>query len=407
MWPVNRAFFAWFAVSLLYALQYIFRVIPNTLATEIMGRFGVGAFSLGQFSGLYYAGYTLAHIPLGVLMDRYGPKRVVSICAAMTFLGAVPMLFDSWILVQIGRVVTGIGSAAIALATFKVPAMYFGKKFARMTAIATIIGFLGAVYGGMPMLTLVKEFGWSSVFTVFIAVGCILALFSFWVLFDVKEETRGGSVSEQIKSVLCNKQLIIVSLFGGFMIGPLEGFADGWATIFLTEVCRIGQQSAAILPSTIFIGSCLGSFVLGYMFEKSYNAFSIIIYCGIFSIIAFAALLTGRCGTEVSTFALLFVVGFCSAYQLVTLCKAIGYVGKESVALATATSNMVIMIFGYFFHTVIAFSIDSHCGGGGVPVEYGSDLLVKSMLVVPLGTLVGTLGFMLLKYREARNARRS
>ncbi|MGN7661709.1 MAG: MFS transporter [Anaplasma sp.] len=398
MWPVNRGFFAWFSVAMFYALQYIFRVMPNTLASEIVERFGVGVFSLGQFSGLYYAGYTLAHIPLGVLIDRYGPKKVVPVCMIMTLLGAVPMLFNSWTLVQIGRVMTGVGSAAAALSIFKVSTMYFGEKFARMTSVALIIGLLGAMYGGMPLLTLVERFGWSNVFTVFIAVGCISAMFAAWVLFDVEGATRRGSIPEQIKGVLCNKQLIVISLFGGFMIGPLEGFADGWATTFLSEVCRIDQKSAAILPSTIFVGSCLGSFILCYIFEKSRDAWNIIIYCGIFSILAFAALLTGRCGTGVSTFALLLVVGFCSAYQCVTVLKAIGYVGKESAALATATSNMMIMIFGYFFHTAITFSIDSHWKGE-VPVEYGSDLLVKSMLVIPLGTLVGTIGFMLLKYR--------
>ncbi|MDD9361647.1 MAG: MFS transporter, partial [Anaplasma sp.] len=61
----SRGFFAWFLIAMFYALQYVFRVMPNTFSGIIMEKYGVGAFSLGQFSAFYYLGYTAAHIPLG------------------------------------------------------------------------------------------------------------------------------------------------------------------------------------------------------------------------------------------------------------------------------------------------------------------------------------------------------
>ena len=403
----SRGFFAWFLIAVFYALQYIFRVIPNTFSSIIMEKFNVGALALGQFSAFYYVGYTAAHIPLGMLIDRYGPKRVVPLCMAMTVLGVVPMMFESWYLVQIGRIITGLGSAAAALSIFKVSNMYFGKRFAVMTSIAMVIGFMGAMYGGVPVLSLMDTYGWNTVMLSIVGIGLSLAVLTAFVLFDTKEDDSEGSFCEQIKPVFCNKKLLLISVLGGLMIGPLEGFADGWATAFLSEVCGIEGQYAAILPSTIFVGSCVGSLTLSYMMNKSADGLSIIIYCGAFTVLSFILMLMGHCDTGISAFVLLMVIGFCSAYQLVTVCKAIEYAGNESVALATAVSNMIIMVFGYFFHTGISTVVNMYWDGTiqGGQATYGSAVLVKSVLVVPLGALIGTLGFWVIKATE--NARKA
>ncbi|WP_226988823.1 MFS transporter [Anaplasma phagocytophilum] len=398
----SRGFFAWFLIAMFYALQYVFRVMPNTFSGIIMEKYGVGAFSLGQFSAFYYLGYTAAHIPLGILIDRYGPKRIVPVCMFLTVLGVLPLMFNSWELVQCGRIVTGLGSAAAALSVFKVSNMYFGKRFAIMTSIAMVIGFLGAMYGGMPVLSLTEEHGWKTVLLFLIGSGCALAMLSAFVFYDTQSSQEKSGFIKQIKQVLCNKKLLVISLLGGFMIGSLEGFADGWATAFLTEVCGISYQYASILPSTVFVGSCLGSLAFSFMLNRSVDGFKIIIYCGGFTVLAFGLMLMGHCGTGISAFVLLLIIGISSAYQLVTVCQAISYVGPESVALATAVSNMIIMVFGYFFHTAIAAIVNAYWDGAmsdGHAI-YGSDVLVKSMAVVPLGALIGMLGVWIFKLRE-------
>ncbi|AAV86259.1 hypothetical protein AM112 [Anaplasma marginale str. St. Maries] len=400
VWSVDRGFFAWFSVAVFYALQYILRVIPNTLSGEIMERFGVGALAFGQFSALYYAGYTVAHIPLGILIDKYGPKKVIPVCMVLTFLGAAPMLFDSWEFVQIGRVFTGMGSVAAAISVFKVSKMYFtSTRFARMTSIAIMIGFFGAMYGGKPMLSLIESFGWNKVLLVFVVGGCILAMLAAYFLFDAPDATESRSVSEQVRSVICNKRLMIISLLGGCMIGPIEGFADGWATAFLSEVCGVSHVAATTLPAAVFVGCCVGLLVVSSLLEKSYDGWNIIICCGLFTMVAFAAMLTGNCSTGISAFILLLTVGICSTYQIVVVFKAIEYAGNGSVALATAVSNMTIMFFGYFFHTVISLVINSYWDGKVISGQsvYGSGPLVKAMLVVPIGVLIGTVGTAIMK----------
>ncbi len=115
--------------SLFYACQYILRVIPNVVVPELMVRFNIGTAEIGQFCGLYYIGYVLAHIPMGILLDRFGSKVVIPICIALTSLGALPLVsFDNWSYSIIGRVITVIGFSASVLGLFKIISIYYRRK---------------------------------------------------------------------------------------------------------------------------------------------------------------------------------------------------------------------------------------------------------------------------------------
>ncbi|MGL9760888.1 MAG: MFS transporter [Wolbachia sp.] len=113
---LQRNFLIWLLASLFYAYQYILRVIPNVIAPELITSFSIGAVEIGQFEGLYYVGYVLAHIPVGILLDRFGAKCIMPLCIMLTSLGAVPLVSSNNCNYSIaGRIITGIGSSASVL----------------------------------------------------------------------------------------------------------------------------------------------------------------------------------------------------------------------------------------------------------------------------------------------------
>jgi MFS family permease len=63
--------------SIFYAYQFILRVMPNIMLDDIMQQFHIDAAVFGQYSGVYYIGYCLMHLPIGIMMDRYGTKNVM------------------------------------------------------------------------------------------------------------------------------------------------------------------------------------------------------------------------------------------------------------------------------------------------------------------------------------------
>ncbi|MGL9717165.1 MAG: MFS transporter [Wolbachia sp.] len=399
---LQRNFLVWLLASLFYAYQYILRVIPNIIAPELITKFNISIADVGQFSGLYYVGYTLAHIPIGLFLDRSGPKLVLPICTVLTFAGTLPLIcLDEWYFSVLGRMIVGVGSSASAIGIFKVANMYFSQeKSARMASLSIIIGLLGAIYGGLPLDFLLDKFGWDYVIYTFSAFGCLLALLLFFITpSNGAQENVNDNIFQDLRTVLFNKHIILISFFGGLMVGPLEGFADGWARTFLCEVYQMTEDLASSFSSLVFIGFGVGSFFLAYLLEKYPNRhYEVMIACSFAMITSFLLLFTQVGGLYVVLPALL-VIGFASGYQVITIYKAISYVNNSLVGLATAVSNMIVMVFGYFFHVGIAKIVDLYWDRTliqGSPI-YGAKLLIEATSVIPVCLLLAVFGFMWLR----------
>jgi MFS family permease len=167
----------WLTVSFFYAFQYILRVLPGILMDDTMARFSMDVLLFGQFSGIYYIGYALAHLPIGVMLDRYGPKRIVPACVLLSVAGVLPFVFAThWAWPILGRALTGIGSSAAILGVFKVIRLAFKEqRFARMLSISVSIGLVGAIYGGAPVRQLHIAFGYRPIVIGLAVVGVALA----------------------------------------------------------------------------------------------------------------------------------------------------------------------------------------------------------------------------------------
>ncbi|WP_374698621.1 MFS transporter [Wolbachia endosymbiont (group B) of Limnophora tigrina] len=396
---VQRNFLIWLLASLFYAYQYILRVIPNIVVPELVVRFNIGTTEIGQFCGLYYVGYVLAHIPIGILLDRFGSKVVVPICIALTSLGALPLVSSNdWSYSIIGRIITGIGSSASVLGLFKIIRIYYHReKFAMMFSLSAIIGISGGVFATKPLHILFDKFGWEYVFTAFIILGLLLALTTFVSM--PKVDTSDKINIENLSKAIFNKDILLISLFGGFMIGPLEGFADAWSATFLHEMYAIDRHIAYSISKWILIGFGLGVLLFPYVLAKyPTKHYEIMIFCAIAMIIVFLLLFICNISALLACI-LLFIIGFASAYQVALTAKIISCVKNDAVASAGSVSNSIVMSFGYFFHIIIANVMNFYWNGeiiDGKPF-YGTDVMVKSMLIIPIFLLIGMIGFWLLK----------
>ena len=88
----------WALASFFYAYQYVLRVLPNIMMNDILQKFHIDAALFGQYSGLYYIGYAGMHIQVGILLDRYGPRWILTGCILLTVIGLLPLLYaEHWI----------------------------------------------------------------------------------------------------------------------------------------------------------------------------------------------------------------------------------------------------------------------------------------------------------------------
>ncbi|MBM3184273.1 MAG: MFS transporter [Chlamydiae bacterium] len=390
------AWMTWAAASIFYAYQYILRVMPNIMMGDIMQKFQIDAAMFGQFSGIYYIGYSLMHLPIGIWLDRFGPKKVMSGCILLSVLGLMPLIFaDHWIYPIIGRLFIGIGSSAAILGVFKIVRMTFQERlFPRMLSFSVTIGLIGAIYGGGPVNYLCSHVGSSFVVTLFAFVGVALAGITYWIIPNLSTPTQTAVFSD-VKEVLRNPRVLLTCLFAGLMVGPLEGFADVWASAFLRQVYSFEGTLAASISSMIFIGMCFGSPVLNWIAEKTKNYLLTIIGAGVLMAIAFILLLSSRLSPTILSVNFV-LVGVACSYQILAIYKASTYVREAVVGLTTALANMIIMLFGYAFHTTIGLIVNA-LGG-----PTSSKALFFGVLIIPTLLIAGSMGFIALFVRERK-----
>lgn len=394
---------AWLLGALFYGYQYILRNLPNVIMTDMISKFdSIDASSFGQFAGIYYITYAGLHIPVGMWLDKKGPKIVIPFCILFTVLGTMPILLsDSWLLACFGRALVGFGSAAAILGFFKIIHLGFPEnRFSMMLGIGATMALLIPV----PLSYVFEALGYQDLITYILYIGVILAAVSFVVMPKVEASTKSTlNITKDLRSIWERKMILIIGIFGGLMIGPLEGFVDVWGASFFRAIYGFTQVESAFLPSIILIGMSVGTVIIPIIADKTKQYYNILI-CSAFLMAVLFMLMFFFTMSEVVIKILLFSIGIFCAYQVIVIYKAITYANENLVGLASAIVNMVMMAFGYFFHTVIGkilhFTWDGNIQDG--IIVYGSKSYLYALSVIPIGLVCGGIGFVFVKYSQRK-----
>lgn len=390
---------AWMIAAVFYAYQYVLRVMPNIMLNDIMQQFNIDAAIFGQISGVYYIGYALLQIPIGIMLDSYGPKKVLPSCILLTVMGLLPLIFTkNWIYPICGSIIMGIGSAAAILGSFNIIRKQFKpQKFTRILSITITIGLVGAIYAGRPLKHMYNLWGYKTVIGIFAVLGLLLAGISYIILPEHKHQTTNGSNLHNLRNVITNPKVILCCCFAGLMIGPLEGFANVWGTEFFKHVYGLDPNTASYLPSMIFIGMCFGAPVLGIIAEKTGNYLGAIVAAGVFMLIIFTTLIT-KILPENGIALSFIIVGMCCAYKILAIYQAATYVSEDIAGITNAVANMIIMSFGYAFHAAIGLLVKTFS------YTTTAKSFTYGISIIPLSIAIAVFGFIFLKYAEGKSS---
>lgn len=377
----------WFLCVLFYAYRYFLYAMPNILKDDFCAYFGMSVLDFSNFSAVWYFGYILAHIPIGIALDRYGPKKTLCVALALCLLGAGFFLLPTrGILPFYGRFLIGVGSAGATLGMFKIVSLFFEEsQFAKAISITCLIGVMGAVFANYPLQILRQIIPWQSIILGLIILGIILfSCMLIWLPHHAAEHDE--SVYNELKTIFTNKKLWIVSLCAGLLSGPLEGFSDGWAFTTLVQVYGASQDLASQASSIIYVGFILGLLSTNGLI-KIMGIDRAVVFCGTFLFLAFVFILLPM-PHAYPALGLYFVIGFLSFYQVPAVERAIFLFDKKNAALATAAFNMIMNGFGPFFHRSIGQTMDALTHSCTTPPTVFDYQI--SLMVIPFTLLIGT-----------------
>ena len=119
----------WLSITMFYCYQYVLRVLPNTIMPELMSQFNIGAAEFGAFAGIYYIGYIIIHVPIGLALSKWGGKLVLPTCILLTSLGLAPLVYsENWNYVLMGRLMVGLGSSAAIVGALQIFRIIFARN---------------------------------------------------------------------------------------------------------------------------------------------------------------------------------------------------------------------------------------------------------------------------------------
>jgi len=397
----------WFLATLFFAYQFIMRVFTGLCVPEIMHKFHIDATEFGLFSSMYYYGYAGMQIPVAYLLDRFGPRLIISLCCFVC--SSSIFLFywtDNWYLVLLSRFLIGAASAAGFLGASKVISLWFPfATYARMVGLTFSLGLLGAIYGGKPVSHLISLYGWENVLLLVGGAGLLLTGFLVGGIKGYKLSSLQGSPSlfTGLKSLLTMPSLLLIAFCNFLMVGALEGFADVWGVPYLVTVYDFAKEDAAFITSCVFTGMLFGGPILAYLSEKFKASYAITGFCGLLMAGIFSSMLLFPGDLAYATLCvLMFGVGILCCYQVLVFAIGASSVPPDMRNITIAFLNCINMLGGSFFHTSIGRLMDLFWTGGlseGQRV-YEVHAYTYALGIIPLTAFMG--GFIFLCLKPAR-----
>jgi sugar phosphate permease len=267
-----------------FVLSFFHRTAPAAIAADLPREFAIGGATLGALAATYFYVYTVLQIPVGVLADTLGPRRILAGGSFVAGVGSFAFaLAPTWEVAAAGRTLVGVGVSVAFIAILKVGAVWFpANRFATLTGVTMLVGNLGAVAAGAPLAWIVGYTTWRTVFVALALLSLGLALASWLRVRDRPEEmgfapVRGaatrteGAATHWVQAlgrVLANPATWPVLFVNIGIGGSYLAFGGLWAVPFLVETQGMARVVAAYHASVLLLGVAFGSLLIGIVSDR-------------------------------------------------------------------------------------------------------------------------------------------
>lgn len=267
-----RAYAAFGLAAAYFGHEFIQRVSTSVIVGELMAEFAVGGAVLGSLSAFYFYAYAGMQIPVGVLMDRFGPRRLMSFAAGISAVGA--LLFATAPAIEFayaGRLLIGLGASFSFIGLLTVATLWLPPhRFSGLAGLGQAVGMVGAVAGQAPLALVVEGFGWRTAVGMLACLGAVIALSIFLTVPEVARKPAQGQnrIMQGLRIAARNRETWLNAVFGLSMTGTMLAFAGLWAVPWLVSVHGFERAGAAALTSIMFVGWGVGSPLIGWLSDR-------------------------------------------------------------------------------------------------------------------------------------------
>jgi len=269
--PIKKAVFIFFVFACGYFISALLRAITATLSPLLTTDFNLTAGNLGLLAGGYFLGFASMQIPLGYLLDRHGPKKIVSSFLLIAIIGTVAFaLAQSFSGLLISRILIGVGVSACLMGPLTGYRIWFADEYQqRANAWMLMVLSMGFVFSTLPVQILLPIIGWRWIFgliAILILIVIVLTLLFIpkWGTENNNQETSPGSLSDVWKNNFFRSTIPL----GLFNYGGMVAIQTLWAGPWMVRVAGYTPLESATGLFWINVTMLIAFFIFGYILPK-------------------------------------------------------------------------------------------------------------------------------------------
>lgn len=404
-----RGVLAWSVGAAFFFYAFVQRVAPSIMVDELMRDFAAGGAIVGYLSAVYFYAYAVMQIPVGLLMDRFGPRRLMSAGVLVAALGSLIFAHSTGLAgASLGRLLVGTGSAFSWIGTLVLATYFFPpQRFALLTGIGQLVGVAGGVFGQAPLGAAVTAWGWRATTLGVAALGVMLAGALWLTARDRSGAAPRGIVGlvGALRAVMTNRQTWLFAYLGMALAAPLLAFASLWAVPFFTVRYGLARAEAAALASLLFVGWGIGAPTIGWLSDHLRRRRPLLsLGCALVTLQLLAAIYAPALSIGPMS-ALLIGIGFAGSAMTLTFAGARESNDPANSGAALGIVNTAVMASGALFQPLIGLLLDLAWDGrmvAGARV-YSAGAYQLALAVLPIASAGAALVAALM--RESHGAR--
>jgi MFS family permease len=410
----RRALVVWGTAVAVYFLAVFHRSSLGVAGIAATERFDISASQLSTFTMLQLLVYAGMQIPVGVLLDRYGPQRLLLVGALVMTLAQFGFaLTGSFLGALVARIFVGMGDAMVFISVLRIIASWFpSERNPVLTQFTGLLGQCGALVAAIPLARSLSVYGWTETFVVSAGIGVVLGLLVLLIVRDVPPGAPPSRYRKDVRTVGRDLRLTwrdpgtrlglwshFTAQFGANVMGLLWGYP------FFVYAQHTGRATAGLLLSLLVVTMMIGGPVIGgYIARNPWQRSTVVLAIVGAIASAWTVVLLWPGDAPVWMLAVMVVAtGLGGPGSMVGFDVARTFAPASRLGSATGIVNIGGFVASLFMVLAIGVLLDLLTPGSST--DYSARAYSVAMSVQYLGWLIG--GVQIFRYRRRARAHRA